>query len=115
VTAGHRASNRAARGTILAAATLTITAPAIIAPSLPAMEQVFGTPLLVRLAMTITSLTVAVTAPLSGLIADRVGRRPLLVASLVPYAVSGTAGYFLSDLLLALAGRALLGSRSVGS
>lgn len=101
--------NRLARGTILASATLTIMAPALIAPSLPAMEEVYGSPLLVRLAMTITSLAVAVTAPLSGLAADRVGRRPLLVASLLLYTVSGTAGYFTTDLVLLLVTRTLLG------
>lgn len=101
--------DRLARGTILAAATLTIMAPALIAPSLPAMEQVYGTPLLVRLAMTITSLAVAVTAPLSGLVADSVGRRPVLVASLLLYTVSGTAGYFTTDLVQLLVTRTLLG------
>ncbi|MEO3928464.1 MFS transporter [Micromonosporaceae bacterium B7E4] len=110
---GRYVPDRAARGTILAAATLTIMAPAIIAPSLPAMEQVFadrpGASLLVRLAMTITSLTVAISAPLAGFAADRTGRRPLLVSCLVLYALSGTAGYFLTDLWLLLASRALLG------
>ncbi|RZQ62170.1 MFS transporter [Amycolatopsis suaedae] len=88
-------------------------APATIAPSLPAMEQVFagqaGASLLVRLVMTITSLTIAVSAPVSGLVADRVGSRPLLLAGLVLYALSGTAGYFVDDLYLLLATRALLG------
>lgn len=113
-TATHQAApNRLARGTILAAATLTIMAPAAIAPSLPAMEQVFadqpGASLLVRLAMTVTSLTIAVSAPVSGLAADRFGRRPLLVFSLVLYAVIGTSGYFVADLWLLLASRAVLG------
>ncbi|WP_410659309.1 MFS transporter [Amycolatopsis sp. lyj-112] len=108
-----RAPTRAARGTVLAAATLTIMAAAIIAPSLPAMREVFsGTPgadLLVRLALTVTSLAIAISAPLSGIIADRVGRRPLLVASLVLYAVTGTAGFFLDDLYPLLVSRAGLG------
>ncbi|MFD4637311.1 MFS transporter [Lentzea sp. NPDC058436] len=98
-----------ARGTILAAATLTIMAPAIIAPSLPMMEQVFAAPLLVRLALTVTSLAVAVTAPLAGLAVDRLGRRPLLVGCLALYAISGTSGYFLTDLGLLLVSRAVLG------
>ncbi|AVT37697.1 MFS transporter [Plantactinospora sp. BB1] len=110
---GRDVPDRAARATILAAATLTIMAPAVIAPSLPAMEQVFadrpGASLLVRLAMTITSLTVAVSAPLVGFAADRTGRRRLLVSCLVLYALSGTAGYCLNDLWLLLASRALLG------
>ncbi|MCS7478007.1 MFS transporter [Umezawaea endophytica] len=104
---------RTARGTVLAAATLTIMAPALIAPSLPAMEQAFadrpGASLLVRLTMTITSLAVAVTAPVAGVVADRIGGRPLLVAGLVLYSACGTIGYFLDDLHLLLASRALLG------
>ncbi|MFF0516504.1 MFS transporter [Streptomyces sp. NPDC004250] len=102
-----------ARGAILAAAMLTIMAAAIIAPSLPAMSKAFaGTPgadLLVRFALTITSLAIAVSAPFSGVVADRLGRRSLLVAALVLYAGSGTAGFFATELYLLLATRALLG------
>lgn len=114
-TAAHdqRTPSRLARGTILAAAALTIMAPAAIAPSLPAMEQVFadqpGASLLVRLAMTITSLAIALSAPVSGLVADRFGRRPVLVSSLVLYAATGTVGYFAADLWVLSATRALLG------
>ncbi|MFW6695780.1 MFS transporter [Streptomyces sp. MAR4 CNX-425] len=87
--------------------------PAIISPSLPAMREVFagvaGADLLIRFALTVTSLAIAVSAPVSGLVADRLGRRPLLVFSLVLYAISGTAGFFVTDLYLLLATRALLG------
>ncbi|WP_033290921.1 MFS transporter [Amycolatopsis jejuensis] len=111
--ADRRAPRRLARGTILAAAMLTIMAPAVVSPSLPTMEQVFaaepGAALLVRLAMTITSLMIAVSAPLSGLIADRAGRRPLLVTALLLYAISGTAGFFVTDLYVLVATRAVLG------
>lgn len=104
---------RLARGTVLAAATLTIMAAAIISPSLPAMREAFadtaGADLLVRLALTVTSLAIAISAPLSGLIADRAGRRPLLLWSLLLYAVTGTAGFFVDDLYLLLATRAGLG------
>lgn len=109
---------RLARGTALAAATLTIMAAAIIAPSLPAMRDAFaGTPgadMLVRVAVTVTSLAIAVSAPLSGMVADRVGRRPLLVTGLVLYAASGTAGFFVNDLVPLIFTRALLGV-AVGS
>ncbi|MBB4932882.1 MFS family permease [Lipingzhangella halophila] len=113
IQADRVAPGRLARGTILAAATLTIMAPAGIAPSLPEMGEVYadqpGADLLVRLTVTVTSLMIALTAPISGVLADRVGRRPLLVSSLVLYAVSGSAGYFIADLYLLLATRALLG------
>ncbi|MEU8414663.1 MFS transporter [Amycolatopsis japonica] len=102
-----------ARGTVLAAAPLTIMAAAIIAPSLPAMREDFadtpGSGLLVRLALTVTSLAIAISAPLSGIVADRVGRRPLLLTGLGLYAVSGTAGFFVDDLYLLLITRAGLG------
>lgn len=104
---------RAARAAVLASATLTLMAAAIIAPGLPAMSEEFaeapGGGLLVRFVLTITSLAIAVSAPVSGLIADRVGRRSLLVSGLVLYAVSGTAGFFAPDLYVLLATRALLG------
>lgn len=94
---------------VLASATLTIMAAAIIAPSLPAMGEVYGEGVLVRLALTITSLAIAISAPLAGLVADRAGRKPLLVAGLVLYAAAGTAGYFVTSLPVLLGTRALLG------
>ncbi|WP_017557269.1 MFS transporter [Nocardiopsis baichengensis] len=105
--------SRPARAAVLAAAMMTIMAAAIISPSLPAMREVFadtpGADLLVRSALTVTSLAIAASAPLSGLVADRVGRRPLLVSGLVLAAVSGTAGLLVTDLYVLLATRALLG------
>ncbi|MEV6276733.1 MFS transporter [Nocardia sp. NPDC051832] len=104
---------RAARGAVLAAAMLTLMAPAVIAPSLPAMRAVFsdvaGADVLVRLVLTITSLAIGLTAPLAGLAADRIGRKPLLVGSLVLFAVAGVAGYFAETIGVLLATRALLG------
>jgi len=104
---------RRARATVLAAAMLTIMAAAIIAPGLPAMAAEFadvpGADLLARLAVTITCLAIAVTAPISGQLADRFGRTPLLVSGLVLYAVSGTAGLFIDDLYLLLFSRIMLG------
>ncbi len=84
-------------------------AAAIIAPSLPAMAEVYGEGVLVRLALTITSLAIAVSAPVAGLAADRVGRKPLLIASLVTYATAGTAGFFVDSLPVLLGTRTVLG------
>ncbi len=101
------------RATLLASATLTIMAAAVIAPSLPEMLQVFAdvprADVLVRLVLTVTSRTIGLTAPLAGLVADRVGRTPLLVSSLVLYAAAGAAGFFTTDLVAVLVSRALLG------
>lgn len=98
---------------MLAASMLTIMAAAIIAPSLTAMRSHFsGNPsadLLVRLALTSTALAIALTAPVSGMVADRIGRRPLLVTSLILYAVSGAAGLIVNDLSLLILTRVVLG------
>ncbi|WP_258348703.1 MFS transporter [Saccharopolyspora gregorii] len=104
------APTRAARATVLGAAGLTIMSAALIAPSLPAMTGEFaGADVLVRLALTITSLAIAISAPISGAVADRLGRRPLLVGALALYAVAGTAGYFATGLGPLLVTRVLLG------
>lgn len=65
--------------------------------------------MLVRLALPITSLAIVVSAPFAGLVADRIGRKPVLEGSLALYAVSGTAGYFIADRPALLASRAVLG------
>ncbi|MFI7001404.1 MFS transporter [Nocardia sp. NPDC050175] len=104
---------RIARATVLAAATLTVMGPAVIAPSLPAMREAFsavaGADVLVRLVLTITSLAIGLSAPLAGMAADRIGRKPLLVGSLALYAVAGTAGFFLDSIGALLVSRALVG------
>ncbi|MGV9752103.1 MFS transporter [Nocardia farcinica] len=107
------APTRTAQATVLAAATLTIMAAAIIAPSLPAMADAYadtpGAETLVQLALTVTSLAIAVGAPAAGMAADRLGRRPVLLTGLVLYAAAGTASLYVTDLSLLLATRALLG------
>jgi MFS family permease len=103
----------ATRVALLASATLTIMAAAIIAPGLPEMQRVFGAEpgagVLVRLSLTVTSLAIAVSAPIAGAWADRFGRRPLLVGSLVLYAVAGTAGLYVPGLIPLILTRIALG------
>ncbi|MFI6044435.1 MFS transporter [Nocardia sp. NPDC051321] len=104
---------RIARATVLAAATLTVMGPAVIAPSLPAMREAFsavaGADVLVRLVLTVTSLAIGLSAPLAGMAADRIGRKPLLVGSLALYAVAGAAGFFVDSIGVLLVTRALVG------
>jgi MFS family permease len=108
-----RTDNGVLRATLLAAAMLTIMAGATIAPGLPGMLEHFkGVPnaaLLVKLVITTTALAVALFAPIAGTIADKVGRKPLLIFGLALYVVAGTSGAWLESIYLILAGRALLG------
>ncbi|ADV65930.1 MFS transporter [Deinococcus maricopensis] len=101
------------RVTILLLAALTIMSGATIAPALPAMQAHFaGTPdaaLLVKLSLTILGLVIAITAPISGVLVDRFGRRPVLLGALLLYAVGGASGLFAPTLATILVGRVVLG------
>ncbi len=98
---------------LLLAATLTIMSNATITPALPGLEASFAdTPnagLLTRLLVTAPSLLVAIAAPFVGMASDRFGRRPLLLAGIVLYAISGTLGAVLPSLEGILASRLVLG------
>lgn len=101
------------RVTLLLTATLTIMSGATIAPSLPAMQEHFGelpnADVLVRLTLTVVGLAIAVSAPLSGYLTDRVGRRPVLVGAMLLYALAGSSGLYAPDLTTLMLGRVLLG------
>src|SRR5688500_7386335 len=75
--------------TLLCVSALTIMSGATIAPSLPAIEAHFaGTDnaaLLSRLVLTMPALFIVLCAPLAGMIADRFGRRLLLIGSVSIY------------------------------
>ncbi len=55
------------------------------------------------------ALIIAFSAPFSGFLADKAGRKPLLIFGLILYAFAGITGLYLSDLYILIAGRALLG------
>lgn len=99
--------------TLLVASTLTVMAGAVIAPALPEISRQFhylpNAELLSKLMLTLPALVIAVMAPVTGYFVDKAGRKPVLMFSLIIYAVAGTTGLYLSDIYLILAGRALLG------
>ncbi len=93
-------------------------AGATISPSLPTMEQAFaGTPhvqLLTRLVLTTPAVFIAVCAPLAGVIADRWGRKSMLLTGVAVYGVAGGAGLVADSLYVILASRAVLGVAVAG-
>ncbi len=98
---------------LLLAASLTVMAAATISPALPGLQKQFPdtaeNAYLIRLLVPAPSLTVVLTAALCGIAADRIGRRPLLLAGVALFAISGSAGLVLQDLHLLLASRLALG------
>ncbi|GBO52992.1 hypothetical protein APA_793 [Pseudanabaena sp. lw0831] len=106
------------RVTLLVASMLTIMASATIAPSLPAMlkhfESVPNSAYWVRLVLTLPALFIAISAPLLGVLVDRIGRKPLLFLSLIIYGLSGSSGLWLNSLDTIIISRALLGVSVAG-
>ncbi|MEH3117229.1 MAG: MFS transporter [Methylorubrum populi] len=98
---------------LLMVATLTVLSNATISPALPGLEAAFAdTPnaaFVTRLLVTAPSLTVALLAPIAGLLVDRLGGRRLLILGVLVYALAGTAGFWLGDLHAILASRFVLG------
>ncbi len=98
---------------LLFVATLTIMAGTTIAPSLPAIEARYAdvpdVALLSRMVLTLSSLFVALFAPMAGLLADRYGRKRLLVGAIALYGIAGASGLVVDSLPALLAGRAALG------
>ncbi|MEE1611913.1 MFS transporter [Microvirga sp. CF3016] len=98
---------------LLMAASLTTMANATISPALPGLERLFAADpnaaMLVRLLVPAPSLSVAVFAPFVGLVADRYGRRRMLLAGVILFVLAGCAGLFLPDLPTIFASRLVLG------
>jgi MFS family permease len=106
------------KATLLVISSLTVMSGATIAPSLPAMQEYFNNvpnaDYLVRLALTLPALFIALGAPLVGIIIDKLGRKPLLIIALILYGIAGSSGLILNSLNLILVGRALLGISVAG-
>lgn len=104
--------------TLLLASTLTMMAGAVISPALPAIKEVFAenpqSEILSKMLVTLPALFVAFFSPLAGYVIDKVGRKRLLLFSLILYAVSGMSGFFLHSLWWILAGRIVLGISIAG-
>ncbi len=98
---------------LLIMSSFTVMAGATIAPALPAMRLAFTDQAyadeLIQFVLTAPALFIALGAGFAGLIVDRFGRKPPLIAGLVLYGLAGTSGLFLDDIYAILVGRALLG------
>lgn len=98
---------------LLLGSCLPVMAAVLIAPVLPQIMQHFANvpnaELLVPLALTIPALAVGLISPLAGMIVDRFGRKPLLLAGMALYAAVGTAPLYLQSLPAIIASRVGVG------
>jgi MFS family permease len=94
-------------------ASLPTLAIVSLVPNLPQFftrfHDVPGSEFLVPMIITLPSLCIALFSPLTGAIADFWGRRRLLIAAILMYAIVGVLPFFLSDLYTILAARFAIG------
>ncbi|WP_428152162.1 MFS transporter [Brevundimonas sp.] len=94
---------------LILAATLSVMGILVIAPILPQLmaryADVSGIAFLGPIVLTVPAICIALFSPVAGWLADRVGRRRLLLGAMVLYAPLGAAPLFLDDIW------AILGTR----
>jgi MFS family permease len=95
---------------VLAATLVTPMDVPLVSPALPAIGTAFGvSPSRAGLFVTGYALPGVFLAPVVGMLADRVGRRPVLVGCLALFGAAGTAVAFAETFAVALALRVLQG------
>lgn len=103
---------------LLLGSCLPVLGAVLLAPVLPRMQAHFidtpGAAVWVPVALTLPALVVAVLAPFAGMIADRVGRKPLLLMTMLLYTLCGTLPLWLDSLHAIVLSRAGIGFAEAG-
>ncbi|PIB60746.1 MFS transporter [Pseudomonas sp. 2822-17] len=112
--APRQASGRREGLVLMLGSSLTVMGAVMVAPILPKLGATFGpleprADVLVPLAVTGPALAIALCAPLAGWLADRVGRKALLVIATLLYAVLGALPALLDNLQAIVGVRLLFG------
>jgi len=98
---------------LLAGSCLPVLGSVLITPVLPQLSEEFaevaGAAILVPMIVAIPALMIALFAPFAGQIVDRVGRKRLLIITMIAYALAGTAPAWLEGLSEILVSRVLVG------
>jgi MFS family permease len=91
---------------------------AVISPVIQKIAENFisnpNAEFLSRLLFTIPALSFAISAFFIGYIIDKLGRKPVLIVSLVLYIIFGSSGFYLNNIYAILCSRALLGISAAG-
>ena len=106
------------KSTLFLSSTLIIFAAASLTPALPAMQEHFAylenVGLWVKLVIAIPSLFILLGAPVIGIGVDYIGRKSILVISVILFGLFGSLGFFIPSLFGILASRALVGLATAG-
>lgn len=111
--AGRRHGGLAQGIALIALVNMPSLALSALVPGLPQLFQHFSSiphfQLLVPMIITVPSLCVALTSGLAGMLADRLGRRNLLLLALLAFSLLGLAPLLFDSLVLIVASRVVVG------
>lgn len=84
---------------------------AAVAPALPLISQAFpdASESTISLIITLPALAIALTGIFIGALSDKIGKIPVLVASVAIFSIAGSSGFYLTSLYALLVGRFILG------
>lgn len=96
---------------LMAAGAFTSVTGSTVAPVLPEVVAQLGvSDRWSGVLLSMHTFTIALFGPLAGLLADRIGKKRVLLTGLVVYAIAGTSGIWMPDFGTLLASRALAGA-----
>lgn len=96
---------------LLLSSMLILMGGAAVAPALPLITEAFpdSSEALVSLIITLPSLAIVFAGFFIGSLSDRIGRLPVLCASLIIFSIAGVSAFFLNSIIAILIGRFILG------
>jgi MFS family permease len=111
--AGAREAGVVQGSVLVAQSILPVMGSILLVPVLPLLFREYGAMpganYLIPMLLTVPGLCIALLSPLFGWLADRVGRRRVLISALIFYGFAGIAPIFLTSFQAVLASRVILG------
>ena len=100
---------------ILGIVVMAVIGGSLVAPILPSMIEPLGTSeALIGMVMSVYTLCALLSTPVHGVLADRFGRRNVLIPAIVLYGISGSVIAFVNDYYIVLILRGLQGIGAAG-
>lgn len=96
---------------LMLSAMMILMGGAAVAPALPLISEAFpgASEATISLIITLPALAIALTGIFIGVLSDRIGRIPVLAASVAIFSIAGSSGFYLTSLTSILVARFILG------
>lgn len=99
---------------LLLSGMMTVMGGALISPDLPKIQAYFAAvpsiEVITPFVLTIVALSIILFSPVTAKLISKVSKRNIFLASLILYAIGGTAGFYLNNIWAIIISRVLLGA-----